>query len=64
MCGITGIWSKKNIDSQGYYKAHMQLKHRGPDDEGFIYMEENGFNHAKGDDSIEVFSQLPHIKSI
>jgi len=37
MCGINGIFSKNShIDLKKYYDAHILLKHRGPDDEGFV----------------------------
>lgn len=37
MCGITGqVSSRIQIDLARYYTAHSLLRHRGPDDEGFV----------------------------
>ena len=55
MCGITGFFSYKNkIDAKKYYKAHIKIAHRGPDDEGFIYKNsKNKIEHLIGDDTID-----------
>lgn len=54
MCGITGFFSYKNkCDTKEYYEAHKKIAHRGPDDEGFIYKNENNtLEHLSGDDTI------------
>ena len=65
MCGITGFFStSETIDLGSYYRAHKLLAHRGPDDEGFISLVNEELVFAKGDDSIEHFSSLPHIKEL
>ena len=54
MCGITGYFSYKNkIDTKKYYEAHKKIAHRGPDDEGFLYKNNNVIEYLIGDDSIE-----------
>ncbi len=55
MCGITGFFShKEKIDPRIYYKAHLKIAHRGPDDEGFIYRNScNDIEHLCGDATIE-----------
>ncbi len=63
MCGITGFVSDKEIDLKNFYKSHLLIKHRGPDDEGFVLFDDNNPFHCKGDDTIEHFQSLPHIRS-
>jgi asparagine synthase (glutamine-hydrolysing) len=55
MCGITGFFSYKNkINTQKYYDAHLKISHRGPDDEGFIYKNNNNeIEHLIGNDTIK-----------
>jgi asparagine synthase (glutamine-hydrolysing) len=66
MCGITGLYSpNKPINTSQYYPAHMLLRHRGPDDEGFSYLnEKDEVLFAKGNDTIDFFQNLPHIQTI
>ena len=62
MCGITGFFSYKNkINTKNYYNAHKKIAHRGPDDEGFLYIEKNNIDYLKGDDTISAFSDREHI---
>jgi len=64
MCGISGFYSlDKEINLDKYYKAHLLLKHRGPDDEGFAVMANHKMCCARGDDTIENFKNLAHIRS-
>ena len=64
MCGISGFYSLDDeINLDKYYKAHSLLKHRGPDDEGFAVMVDHKVCHAKGDNTIEHFENLPGICS-
>lgn len=57
MCGITGFFSYKNrVDTKEYYDAHKKIAHRGPDDEGFIYRDNDLLiKHLIGDDTINEF---------
>lgn len=63
MCGITGVFSYKNkIDTKKYYDAHLKIAHRGPNDEGFIYKNENNqIEHLKGNDTIDEYQNREHI---
>jgi asparagine synthase (glutamine-hydrolysing) len=36
MCGISGVVSKTNIDIDSFKIMNQIIKHRGPDDEGFV----------------------------
>ncbi|MGJ0302816.1 asparagine synthase (glutamine-hydrolyzing) [Aliarcobacter cryaerophilus] len=65
MCGITGFFSYKNkCDTKKYYEAHKKIAHRGPDDEGFLYKNENNtLEHLSGDDTIEELKNKEHIVS-
>jgi asparagine synthase (glutamine-hydrolysing) len=64
MCGITGYYGDNNINLNKYYKAHLLLKHRGPDDEGFILKDKDSeIICAKGIDTIPFFSNLKSISS-
>lgn len=36
MCGITGVFRRDGIPLDRYAAAHATLRHRGPDDEGFV----------------------------
>lgn len=43
MCGITGVAGSQNdVDLSAFYTAHDRLRHRGPDDEGFVLFEKDG----------------------
>lgn len=65
MCGITGCFSSESvIDVKGYYNAHLKIRHRGPDDEGFSYILNKQLLLAKGDDTIDEFNNLTHIDNI
>lgn len=63
MCGITGFFSYKNkCETKKYYEAHKKIAHRGPDDEGFIYKNQNGsIEHISGDDTIDELKFRTHI---
>jgi asparagine synthase (glutamine-hydrolysing) len=62
MCGITGIFSINHpINLKQYYQAHLKIRHRGPDDEGFIIVQDKVVQ-SRGDDTIKFYQNLPHIK--
>ena len=54
MCGITGII---NFDRSESLQAHSllsmtrEIKHRGPDDEGYLLVNNRGRFHFSGDDT-------------
>ncbi len=65
MCGITGFFSTSNlVNTSNYYDAHLLTKHRGPDDEGFVAINNNILQIFKGDDTISDFWKLDHIKNV
>lgn len=65
MCGITGFFSYKNkCETKKYYEAHKKIAHRGPDDEGFIYKnDDKSIEHLSGDDTIDELKIRGHILS-
>jgi asparagine synthase (glutamine-hydrolysing) len=66
MCGITGVFAgSQDIETREYYKAHLTIRHRGPDDEGFIAVtSSNDIRMYKGDDTITAFQGLEHIETL
>ena len=68
MCGISGIlhFDKKPISTELLQKMAMSLRHRGPDDEGYLLVctDDNKFEHRHGNDTIkEVKDTTKHILS-
>ena len=65
MCGITGFFSyHKKISLRKYYRAHLKISHRGPDDEGFIAVCDDKIERLRGSDSDKTFSNLRHIENL
>lgn len=65
MCGISGYISiDKEIAVADYYRAHLKIAHRGPDDEGFIAGQNGSLSLYRGDDTIEAFNHLPHLLNL
>jgi len=66
MCGITGVFAgSQHIETRQYYKSHLTIAHRGPDDEGFIAVTPSKeIRMYKGDDSITAFQGLEHIETL
>jgi asparagine synthase (glutamine-hydrolysing) len=54
MCGIFGVISDNIIDNNQLQKVSDVIKHRGPDDEGYLLFNTNStdFINAKGNDTI------------
>ncbi|OQY51872.1 MAG: asparagine synthetase B, partial [Candidatus Parabeggiatoa sp. nov. 2] len=65
MCGITGIIRQDaSISLDKYYQAHLTIKHRGPDDEGFVIKTRAGkMVPCRGKDTISELQNLPDIRS-
>jgi asparagine synthase (glutamine-hydrolysing) len=64
MCGINGIITGNNDLKQKIPALNKLLKHRGPDDEGFVLINSatDEYKQFSGDDSIsEIKSKYPHI---
>lgn len=58
MCGISGaIATKKSINSRDIKRMTDVIRHRGPDDEGFYFYNENLESHTYGDDSLPVIKE-------
>lgn len=52
-----GIFSsKKLISGEQYYGAHSRMKHRGPDDEGFVVIENERHIFYDGKSSQSAFA--------
>jgi asparagine synthase (glutamine-hydrolysing) len=49
MCGIVGVLNKKGkaVDRQVIVNMLSALRHRGPDDEGFLFEDSVGFGHKR-----------------
>ncbi|HKL39292.1 MAG TPA: asparagine synthetase B, partial [Cryomorphaceae bacterium] len=60
MCGIFGIWNYKGVNGHALRKASAMLRHRGPDDEGFLLVNQGAAIPYAGDDSAtKDLEQLP-----
>lgn len=65
MCGITGIFNcKESINTSNFYKSHVLIKHRGPDDEGFVSLNGKEIKNFRGSDTTKHFNHLPHIQEV
>jgi asparagine synthase (glutamine-hydrolysing) len=65
MCGIIGIVKKTGIDSFELQCMSRIQRHRGPDDEGYVLIDNQNQQHfLRGDGTINEFSYLPHINKI
>jgi len=66
MCGITGLYNPhKEVDVRSYYNAHLKIRHRGPDDEGFFSLGgDEDYVFSKGNDTIDEFEAAPHIDKV
>jgi asparagine synthase (glutamine-hydrolysing) len=64
MCGIAGIVRLEGVSTLHLHKMSEVLKHRGPDDEGFLLLDEQyNIHNFKGNDTIAQLSALPHIQN-
>ena len=60
MCGIFGVWNFKGVNGHTLRKASSMLRHRGPDDEGFLLVHEGKALSFSGDDTaVDEFESLP-----
>ncbi|ACN98141.1 asparagine synthase [Sulfurihydrogenibium azorense Az-Fu1] len=71
MCGIVGLVCNENINSTLIRDMANTIKHRGPDDEGFIFLSEESIVLAGGDDTSDkvwnsnfLYSPKSHINSL
>ena len=66
MCGINGIITGDSAVKRKISSLNKQLKHRGPDDEGFVFINSktNEFRQYSGEDSIpEIKTRYPNIEN-
>jgi asparagine synthase (glutamine-hydrolysing) len=70
MCGISGVISKNNIHVDSFVRMNQIIKHRGPDDEGFVLFSDNDVLVLGSEDtakeswsSNELYSPKKDIKS-
>ena len=65
MCGIAGIISLEGLTPGDLYKMSVVMQHRGPDDEGFLLLDnQQKIRYFRGDDTIPELADLTHIQDI
>lgn len=47
MCGICGVWSKREIDRESVHAMCDTIRHRGPDDDGFYFAPHVALGHRR-----------------
>jgi asparagine synthase (glutamine-hydrolysing) len=57
VCGIIGIVSNKGLTSNIFKNALNKLKHRGPDDEGYLLYNGKDILQCSGSDTVEPLKQ-------
>src|SRR5215204_5307274 len=65
MCGIYGIWNSdgRSLDLRAVQKALRSIRHRGPDDEGYLLVDTRvGRVVLCGGDDTRAELGLPHIR--
>ncbi len=64
MCGIAGIYNPSGIDTRILSEISKTIRHRGPDDEGFMIVDTNNTAHfLKGRDTIPEVGNLPPVET-
>ncbi|HOM16770.1 MAG TPA: asparagine synthase (glutamine-hydrolyzing) [Thermoguttaceae bacterium] len=65
MCGILGIFPDGEVDLHLCQKALQRLRHRGPDDEGYLVFKEDRLFPALGAESMEELrSEMPLLEAM
>lgn len=67
MCGILGLWhlDRKPINRQTLAQATSTLRHRGPDDEGFVLVDtDTGCCFPCGGTETDPRLELPHLDTV
>ena len=60
MCGIFGVWNFKGVNGHTLRSVSTMLRHRGPDDEGFLIVREGAALSYSGEDTAQVgYEPLP-----
>lgn len=63
MCGIGGYYSEKGISPDVLMALSGMIRHRGPDDEGYLCIDKQGRSHPfLGKDSSTLINGLPDIR--
>jgi asparagine synthase (glutamine-hydrolysing) len=60
MCGIAGIVCPEGVNAGDLRRMSASLRHRGPDDEGFLLAGES-VQAYRGDDTVQELSSLTHL---
>ena len=61
MCGIFGVWNFKEVRGSELHQASALLRHRGPDDEGFLVVNSGEVSSFSGKDTVtQGLSMLPN----
>ena len=64
MCGIAGAYSSKlKMKLHGVEASVNLMRHRGPDDEGYITEAQNGISDYCGADTVTAFRKLPRLST-
>jgi len=62
MCGIAGIYNPSGINTRILSEISQTIRHRGPDDEGFMIFDEcNSAHYLKGRETIPELGNLPSV---
>ena len=64
MCGIAGIYNLKGVEVAEVVALSQTLKHRGPDDEGFLLSNKEHFENCSGNDTIAELKTLKHLSEV
>lgn len=65
MCGIAGILSQAKVNASSLVSMTEAMAHRGPDDEGYFLVTENGSSlFCRGEDTIREKSGLRHVGTV
>lgn len=64
MCGIAGIVDETGVSVAEILTMSKTLRHRGPDDEGFLLANETTVLTARGNDTIKALENVTHLDEI
>jgi asparagine synthase (glutamine-hydrolysing) len=66
MCGIAGIVTSGSVRAATLEAMSMRLRHRGPDDEGYVALDQPGgsFVSFRGEETVAELGDLPHWQAI